>query len=173
MQDSASWYHRYQFTGRENDATGLYYNRARYYSPSFQRFVSQDPVLGLSNGLVWLLLRRQAYASQRLNSYVFVLNDPLLFLDPLGLDPLCIGQWIPVTQNDIAAPVGDPVTGGGTGFCFCYWGCRACNGSLDLYNSDYDRPWTSGVNTGSGECVAPPPGPQTGCSGTSPGDSNQ
>ena len=34
----------YQFTGRENDATGLYFYRARYYSPTFQRFVSQDPI---------------------------------------------------------------------------------------------------------------------------------
>src|SRR5579862_9290727 len=32
---------RYQFTGRENDGTGLYYYRARYYSPSLQRFISQ------------------------------------------------------------------------------------------------------------------------------------
>ncbi len=34
----------YQFTGRENDSTGLYYYRARYYSPTLQRFVSQDPM---------------------------------------------------------------------------------------------------------------------------------
>jgi len=33
----------YQFTGRENDSTGLYFYRARYYSPTFQRFTSQDP----------------------------------------------------------------------------------------------------------------------------------
>ena len=32
----------YEFTGRENDGTGLYFYRARYYSPTFQRFVSQD-----------------------------------------------------------------------------------------------------------------------------------
>ena len=31
----------YQFTGRENDGTGLYFYRARYYSPTLQRFVSQ------------------------------------------------------------------------------------------------------------------------------------
>ena len=30
----------YQFTGRENDGTGLYYYRARYYSPILQRFAS-------------------------------------------------------------------------------------------------------------------------------------
>jgi YD repeat-containing protein len=29
----------YQFTGRENDGTGLYFNRARYYSPTLQRFI--------------------------------------------------------------------------------------------------------------------------------------
>ncbi len=35
----------FQFTGRENDATGLYYYRARYYSPGLQRFISEDPIL--------------------------------------------------------------------------------------------------------------------------------
>ncbi len=39
----------FQFTGRENDTTGLYYYPARYYSPSAQRFVSQDP-LGFAGG---------------------------------------------------------------------------------------------------------------------------
>jgi RHS repeat-associated protein len=40
----------FQFTGRENDgATGLYYYRARYYSPPLGRFISEDP-LGLSAG---------------------------------------------------------------------------------------------------------------------------
>ena len=34
----------YQFTGRENDGTGLYFYRARYYSPTFQRFIAQDPL---------------------------------------------------------------------------------------------------------------------------------
>jgi RHS repeat-associated protein len=33
-----------QFTGRENDADGLYYYRARYYHPVFGRFVSEDPI---------------------------------------------------------------------------------------------------------------------------------
>jgi len=43
----------FQYTGRENDETGTYYYRARYYSPSLQRFVSErggprnsDRVLG-------------------------------------------------------------------------------------------------------------------------------
>ncbi len=33
-----------QYTGRENDGTGLYYYRARYYSPIWQRFISEDPL---------------------------------------------------------------------------------------------------------------------------------
>jgi RHS repeat-associated protein len=34
----------FQYTGRENDRTGLYYYRARYYSPTLERFVSEDPI---------------------------------------------------------------------------------------------------------------------------------
>ncbi|MGB8414050.1 MAG: RHS repeat-associated core domain-containing protein [Candidatus Binatus sp.] len=34
----------YEFTGRENDGTGLYFYRARYYSPTLQRFIAQDPI---------------------------------------------------------------------------------------------------------------------------------
>ena len=31
----------YQYTGRENDSTGLYYYRARYYHPTLQRFMKR------------------------------------------------------------------------------------------------------------------------------------
>ncbi len=34
----------YRFTGRELDATGLYFMRARYYNPALQRFLSPDPL---------------------------------------------------------------------------------------------------------------------------------
>lgn len=40
----------FQYTGRENDGTGLYYCRARYYSPVYQRFISEDP-LGYGGGI--------------------------------------------------------------------------------------------------------------------------
>src|SRR5439155_16583996 len=33
-----------KFTGREDDADGLYFYRARYYHPLFSRFVSEDPI---------------------------------------------------------------------------------------------------------------------------------
>ncbi|HKY26732.1 MAG TPA: RHS repeat-associated core domain-containing protein [Pyrinomonadaceae bacterium] len=59
-----------QFTGRENDATGLYYYRARYYSPTLQRFISQDPV---------------GFAGGDTNLYAYVANDPVNNTDASGL----------------------------------------------------------------------------------------
>ena len=59
----------YEFTGRENDGTGLYYYRARYYSPSASRFLSEDP-LGLRGGI---------------NFYAYVANSPINRVDPTGL----------------------------------------------------------------------------------------
>jgi RHS repeat-associated protein len=58
-----------QYTGRENDGTGLYYYRARYYSPGTRRFVSEDPIR-LVGGV---------------NYYAYVQNNPVNFIDPLGL----------------------------------------------------------------------------------------
>ena len=60
-----------QYTGRENDGTGLYYYRARYYSPSLQRFINEDPI-GLLGGV---------------NLYGYVGNDPISYSDPFGLKP--------------------------------------------------------------------------------------
>ncbi|UXI68266.1 RHS repeat-associated core domain-containing protein [Tahibacter amnicola] len=34
----------FQYTGRENDNNGLYYYRARYYSPTARRFIAEDPL---------------------------------------------------------------------------------------------------------------------------------
>jgi RHS repeat-associated protein len=59
----------FQYTGRENDGTGLYFYRARYYSAQYQRFISQDPV-GFAGGDV------------NLTRYVY--NNPMLYTDPEG-----------------------------------------------------------------------------------------
>ncbi|OGL27236.1 MAG: hypothetical protein A3G44_03400 [Candidatus Rokubacteria bacterium RIFCSPLOWO2_12_FULL_73_47] len=62
----------FQYTGRENDGlAGLYYYRARYYHPGLQRFLSQDPL---------------GFAAGDVNLYAYVGNNPLNFIDPLGLD---------------------------------------------------------------------------------------
>ncbi len=60
----------YQYTGRENDGTGIYFNRARFYSPTVQRFASEDPI-GVAGGT---------------NLYAYTANNPLSFRDPFGTD---------------------------------------------------------------------------------------
>ena len=86
----------FQYTGRENDGTGLYYYRARYYSPTMQRFISEDPLnftsLQLLNQQVQeripevaqLLLYLQSHPDLS-NLYLYVVNNPLMFNDPHGL----------------------------------------------------------------------------------------
>ena len=60
-----------QFAGRENDGTGLYFYRARYYSPTWQRFISEDP-LGAAGGI---------------NRFGYAANRPTQLSDPFGLKP--------------------------------------------------------------------------------------
>jgi len=60
----------YYFTGRRLDTeTGLYYYRARYYSPPLGRFLQTDPS-GYEDGINW---------------YTYVQNNPVVFRDPFGL----------------------------------------------------------------------------------------
>jgi RHS repeat-associated protein len=60
----------FQYTGRENDGTGLYYYRARYYSPARQRFIAEDPM---------------EFQAGELNLYAYAMNNPLRYRDPYGL----------------------------------------------------------------------------------------
>jgi RHS repeat-associated protein len=74
----------YQYTGRENDGTGLDDYRARYYSPSRQRFISEDPI---------------GFAGSDPSLYVYARNNPLSYLDPLGLKVIWNGY--PVGSQDL------------------------------------------------------------------------
>jgi RHS repeat-associated protein len=58
-----------QYAGRESDGD-LYYYRARYYDPSLERFLSEDPA-GMSDGP---------------NLYGYVGNNPINWTDPFGLE---------------------------------------------------------------------------------------
>jgi RHS repeat-associated protein len=60
-----------QYTSRENEGNGLYYLRARYYSPALHRFISQDPL---------------GFAGSGVNFYSYVFDDPINLKDPSGLD---------------------------------------------------------------------------------------
>jgi RHS repeat-associated protein len=64
----------FKFVGQHSvmaEPNGLYYMRARYYDPEIGRFISEDP-LGFDGGDV--------------NLMVYVTNNPVLFIDPSGLE---------------------------------------------------------------------------------------
>ena len=60
----------FQYTGRENDGTDVYFYRARYYQPSLQRFIGEDPI---------------RFAGGNINLYDYVHDNPLRLTDPIGL----------------------------------------------------------------------------------------
>ncbi|CAD0303778.1 hypothetical protein CFBP8129_04980 [Xanthomonas hortorum pv. gardneri] len=86
-QSSAAYTNPYQYTGREKDASGLYYYRARYYRPQWGRFISEDPI--------------QLFAGP--NSYAYVGANPIGLIDPLGLWSLTLTGYIP---TEILGPIG-------------------------------------------------------------------
>jgi len=87
----------YIYTGRERDAeTGLYYYRARYYDPQFGRFLNEDPI---------------GFASGDENFHAYVGNNPVNFVDPLGLSRVIfnpMGGYIDVYPGDSPNVQGPP-----------------------------------------------------------------
>lgn len=75
--NTAGYDNPYQYTGRELDASGLYYYRARYYHTGMGRFISEDPI-GLQGGL---------------NTYAYAGGDPISFIAPDGM------QFLPYSRN--------------------------------------------------------------------------
>jgi RHS repeat-associated protein len=68
----------FTFTGREYDPESrLYYYRARYYDPRAGRFLTQDPI---------------GFASGDVNLYRYVQNNPINWVDALGL-------WSPAAHD--------------------------------------------------------------------------
>jgi len=96
--------------GVMTDGNGLYYMRARYYSPDLRRFVNRDVVLG------------NVTRGQSLNRFAFVEGNPVSFVDPFGLARIdVVYTFFPITiphTNGMQAPLGhaalvavDPKTG--------------------------------------------------------------
>jgi RHS repeat-associated protein len=69
VAQSAGSIPQFGYTGREPDATGLIYYRARYYHPGSGRFASRDP-LGFAAGI---------------NPYAYADGNPIRYNDPDGL----------------------------------------------------------------------------------------
>ncbi len=109
-----------EFTGRENDGTGLYYYRARYYSPQMGRFISEDPMQFRAD----------------VNFYSYAGNAPTEFIDPQGWDKTIFdGGFMSVPQSlGIGPPMLVPVAG--------------ANGR-ELYNGPRNGNW-GGLNWGGG-----------------------
>jgi RHS repeat-associated protein len=63
---------RLKYTGREQDPSGFYYYRARYYDPETRRFLTEDPI-GFHGGV---------------NFYAYARNNPVNVNDPSGRIPL-------------------------------------------------------------------------------------
>ena len=75
---SGSSTNQFKFTGREDDGTGLDYLRARYYSPTLQRFLSEDHL---------------GFAAGDANFHVYAYDDPLDYTDRTGMLGLAWDRW--------------------------------------------------------------------------------
>jgi RHS repeat-associated protein len=139
LDHTASCPPTYRFTAYEYDTeTGNYYAFFRYYSPRLGRFMTADPLgvgaFNLSN-------------PQSLNRYSYVRNNPVVLIDPLGLD--CTdpetGQELPCPDVTSVTVTADsppqPVCYGyvdvqgaipmySEGACFHYWDKMAAGGLL-------------------------------------------
>lgn len=111
-----------RYTGHERDQWGsdslgtLDYMHARYYSPALGRFLSIDPVFS----------DRSLLVPQGWNRYSYVLNNPLIFVDPDGRQYRCFPvqegtqqepkwQCVYTLEIEVVAPRSGPGPGGGGG----------------------------------------------------------
>ena len=88
---------KYDYTGKkEDDGTGLKYFGARFYDPEVGRFINQDP---LRSGENW---------------YTYCEDNPLRFVDNLGLDSEDYADdeydWVEVGSQSKTQQKGDKTT---------------------------------------------------------------
>jgi RHS repeat-associated protein len=128
----------FQYTGRENDGTGLYYYRARYYDPGLKQFIQEDPI-GINGGL---------------NLYVYVRGDPLRYNDPLGLQATGGGS--------------NGQSGGGSSYFDCLANCIRANDPMNYFFGDASGLATGGLTALGGTFPKSWVGLPSGLGGASP-----
>jgi RHS repeat-associated protein len=85
-------YKTIRYSGKERDATGLYYYGFRYYMPWLQRWLNPDPKGGVDGP----------------NLYQMALNNPVTFIDDDGAitrQKLANGLWAPVIAAGAARDI--------------------------------------------------------------------
>ena len=104
-----------RFPGQYHDSeTGLNYNHFRYYDPQTGRYITSDPI-GVFGGF---------------NTYGYVLNNPLKYKDPLGLEVTVVCR--PINVWGIS----------GTGLVHCsvfvwHWEDDGCGGKVKVIDAQY------------------------------------
>lgn len=86
-----------KYTGREQDPSGLYYYRARYYDPETRRFLTEDPI-GFDGGV---------------NFYVYAENNPVVGNDPTGKCFNCATAVIGLVASGAGNAIGQYYRNGG------------------------------------------------------------
>ena len=89
-----------KYTDIDQDGSGLYYMRARYYDPELGRFITPDPYLGENSRP----LSR--------NRYIYTENNPIKFVDPTGnraqiegIGDTCVSEHESITTKKVTGPM--------------------------------------------------------------------
>jgi len=116
---------QFGYTGREPDANGLIYYRARYYDPTIGRFTQRDPS-GFADGI---------------NQYAYVGNSPTNFTDPLGLSRVNAAVMsVPQSSFPGARAVsaqGNVFTGGNASLSAAFDDCLSCHSAGSGFNGNF------------------------------------
>ena len=147
----------YLFTGKEKDSTDLYYYNARYYDGETGRFLTRDSYTYLPDDPRIISNPAESCSQwlidpQKFNRFSYVMNNPLKYNDPTGLQVCYRGVCDDDLRNELreeehkrrekekekvkkkenSPRVGRRIDGGGSGDCG--WVYTDCHGNPHVYD---------------------------------------